>query len=677
MARNKVKDTGSSNDCQKLFLPGGLLSTLVHPYEYREAQMQMASAVAEALERRTTLLVEAPTGTGKTWAYLIPAALSGKRVVISTGTKTLQDQLYQKDLPLLAQSLPRRFTYSMMKGKANYLCLHRFGQFLEQPTFPKLEIGSDFEPLHRWSMETATGDRAELTALAEGSPLWSEVSVKGDACLGSGCPTYDRCYITRMKQAAAASDLIIVNHHLFFADLALKDFSFGEVLPQYDAVIFDEAHLLEEIATQYFGVSVSSYRVDDLLRDTEREVRFSQPQEKGYLDQCARIVAKSNHFFHHFRRADERYRLTRSFFSREAVTAGHDLLQSLDLLRRQILASQVKSTGLSHLAERIESLSADLHLFLAADQSASFVFWAESRKQGIFLHASPLDVSALLGEKLFQQEIPIILTSATLASGLSERKDDVREDPAPGGFDFMKERLGIGAAEEVALASPFDYEKQTLLYLPRHLPNPLSGTFVPAISEEIIRILAASQGRAFLLFTSWKNLQEVYRLIAHRVPYLLLKQGDQPKHALIESFRREVSSVLLGTTSFWQGIDVQGEALSCVVIDKLPFASPSDPLISARIESLSHQGRDPFRTFQLPSAVLTLRQGIGRLIRNRDDRGLLAILDTRLTQKEYGKSFLAGLPPSPRTDRFEEVQHFFSTHPPAHEASGMPPRGQT
>ncbi|WDT77375.1 MAG: ATP-dependent DNA helicase [Candidatus Manganitrophus sp.] len=663
MARNKIKDTGSSDSCQKLFLPGGLLSTLLNRYEYREGQMQMASAVAEALEGQSTLLVEAPTGTGKTWAYLIPAALSGKRVVISTGTKTLQDQLYQKDLPFLAQSLPRRFTYSMMKGKANYLCLHRFGQFLEQPTFPDLEVGSDFEQLHRWSMETATGDRAELSALPEGSPLWPEVSVKGEACLGSGCPDYDRCYITRMKQSAAASDLIVVNHHLFFADLALKDFSFGEVLPRYDAVIFDEAHLLEEVATQYFGVSISSYRVEDFLRDTEREVRFSQPQEKGYLDQCARILAKSNRFFQFFRRGEERYRLTRAFFSREAVTAGHDLLQSLDLLRQQIHAAQVKSNGFSHLAERIELFSADLQLFLTANESTPFVFWGESRRLGVFLHASPLDVSALLRQKLFEQEIPIVLTSATLSSGVG-RGVSQYAPTATGAFDFVKERLGIEQADEAVLPSPFDYEKQALLYLPSHLPSPTSPPFVPAIAEEIVRILAASEGRAFLLFTSWKNLEEVYRLIAPRVPYLLLKQGDQPKHALIETFRNEVSSVLLGTTSFWQGVDVQGEALSCVIIDKLPFASPSDPLIAARIESLIDQGKDPFMTFQLPSAILSLRQGIGRLIRNREDRGLLAILDHRVTRKEYGRHFLASLPPSPRTDRFEAVQRFFSAGSP-------------
>jgi ATP-dependent DNA helicase DinG len=633
--------------------------------------MKMASTVAEALERQTTLLVEAPTGTGKTWAYLIPAALSGKRVVISTGTKTLQDQLYQKDLPLLARSLPRRFAYSMMKGKANYLCLHRFGRFLEQPTFPDLEVGSDFESLHRWSMETTTGDRAELMALPEGSPLWPEVSVKGEACLGSGCPEYDRCYITRMKQSAAASDLIIVNHHLFFADLALKDLSFGEVLPRYDAIIFDEAHLLEEIATQYFGVSISSYRVEDFLRDTEREVRFSQPQEKGYLDQCARILAKASYFFQFFRRGEERYRLTRAFFTREAVAAGHDLLQSLDLLRQQIHASQIKSNGLSHLAERIELFSADLQLFLTADESAPFVFWGESRKLGVFLHASPLDVSGLLREKLFQQGIPIILTSATLSSGDS-RGVSQSAPTETGAFDFVKERLGIEQADEAVLTSPFDYERQALLYLPGHLPNPTSRLFVPAIAEEILRILTASKGRAFLLFTSWKNLEEVYRLIAPRVPYLLLKQGDQPKHALIETFRHELSSVLLGTTSFWQGVDVQGEALSCVIIDKLPFASPSDPLVAARIESLIDQGKDPFLTYQLPSAILSLRQGIGRLIRNREDRGLLAILDHRVTRKEYGRYFLSSLPPCPLTDRFEEVQRFFSARLSEPQDGGRP-----
>ncbi|MBI3804278.1 MAG: ATP-dependent DNA helicase [Nitrospirae bacterium] len=641
--------------CQKLFRPGGLLATLLKNYEYREGQMEMAGAVTDALERQTTLLVEAPTGTGKTWAYLIPAALSGKRVVISTGTKTLQDQLFKKDLPLLAQSLPHRFTYSLMKGKANYLCLHRFGQFIEQPTLPHVEIGSDFERLRDWSTQTATGDRAELTEIAEGAPIWQEVSVQGEACLGSGCPTYDRCYITRMKQEAAGSDLIIVNHHLFFADLALREHSYGEVLPRYDAVIFDEAHLLEEIATNYFGVSISSYRLEDFIRDLEREVRFSQQSKTECLDQARRVLIASNRFFHLFRRGEERYRLTRAFFSREAIAAGQGLLSSLDLLRQQINALPVKSSGSTHLAERIETLSGDLHLFLS-EEANEFTLWGESRRLGVSLYASPLNISDLLREKLFEKEIPIILTSATLSSGHSGRE----VDSEPDGFTFVKERLGIDAADGAILPSPFNFEKQALLYLPTQLPNPSSPQFLPAISKEILRILEASEGRAFLLFTSWRNLEEVYRQIAGRVPYLLLKQGDQPKHALIETFRREVSSVLLGTTSFWQGVDVQGEALSCVVIDKLPFASPSDPLIAARIEALTDQGKDPFMAFQLPAAILSLRQGIGRLIRNRDDRGLIAILDTRLTRKEYGRHFLKTLPPCPRTDRFETVQAFFS-----------------
>lgn len=617
--------------------------------------MKMAAAVAEALERQGTLLVEAPTGTGKTWAYLIPAALSGKRVVISTGTKTLQDQLFKKDLPLLAQSLPARFTYSLMKGKANYLCLHRFDQFIEQPTLPSVEIESDFERLRLWSIQTATGDRAELVDLPEGAPLWQEVSVKGEACLGSGCPTYDRCHITRMKQEAAGSDLIVVNHHLFFADLALKERSYGEVLPRYDAVIFDEAHLLEEIATQYFGVSISSYRLEDFVRDLEREVRFSQPAKSACLEQAKRVLIASSRFFHLFRRGEERYRLTRAFFSKETVSAGQALLSSLDLLRQQINALPVRSNGMSHLAERIEMLSADLHLFLS-EEASQFTLWGESRRLGVSLYASPLDVSDLLRGKLFGKEIPIVLTSATLSSGGADH-------PA-GGFTFVKERLGIDAAEEAILPSPFDFERQALLYLPADLPSPSSPRFLPEISEEIVRILRASEGRAFLLFTSWRNLEEVYRRIAGRVPYLLLKQGDQPKHALIETFRREVSSVLLGTTSFWQGVDVPGEALSCVVIDKLPFASPGDPLVAARIESLVGQERDPFMAFQLPAAVLSLRQGIGRLIRNCEDRGVIAILDNRLTRKEYGRFFLESLPPSPRTDRFEAVQAFFSSASP-------------
>lgn len=644
---NEVKDTQPLRDCQSFFRPGGFLSSVLKNYEYRDAQLKMAEGVAGVLDRRTTLLVEAATGTGKTWAYLIPAILSGKKVIISTGTKTLQDQLYFKDLPFLSEFLPFRFTFSMMKGKSNYLCLQRFGQSLQQPSFEGFEAESHFSIVQEWSTRTRTGDRAEIAELPETTPVWQEVSVKGEACLGAQCPSYDRCYITQMRQAAAASDIVIVNHHLFFADLALKEASYGEILPYHDAVIFDEAHLLEEVATQYFGISISSYRIDDFIYDAEREFHYMHIAEAGCFDQCKRILSASNRFFHFFRKGEERFRLKRGDFSREVLSAGIELYESLQRLKEQIGALRLKSEAIAHLCERIDGLSSDLQLFLTIDEEEhEYVYWAERRKHAVFLYASPLDVSVILRKRLFEKKVSIVLTSATLAS--------------QNGFDFVRERLGIEFAEEMILPTPFEYEKQALIYLPTHLPSPSDRKFTSAISEEILRILKESRGKAFLLFTSWKNMEEVYQNLAGRVPYLFLKQGDQPKQALIEIFKREVSSVLFGTASFWQGVDVPGESLSCVIIDKLPFASPTDPLIAARVDSLMHKDKDPFLTFQLPSAVLSLRQGIGRLIRTRDDRGLIAILDHRITKKEYGKYFLSAFPSSPRTSSFDEVRSFFS-----------------
>ncbi len=650
--------TESLDDCQDLFSPRGGLSSVVKDFEYRESQMKMAQSVSEALDQRSTLLVEAATGTGKTWAYLIPAILSGKKVVISTGTKTLQDQIFLKDLPFLSQNIGCHFTYSMMKGKSNYLCLHRFEESLRQPSFEGIEAENDFEKVRSWATRTETGDRAEISPLQDNAAIWQSVSVKGDACLGGQCPAYDRCYLTRMKQDAAAANIVIVNHHLFFADLALKDISYGQILPHYDAVIFDEAHLLEETATQYFGTSVSTHRLEDFARDAEREFRLFKGDHRLCLEQIKRTLSDSNHFFHHFRKGEDRYRLTLQDFSEEAISSGKQLHQSFTLLSRTINNLPSKSEGITHLLERIESLSNDLRIFTTAgekdkkSESAksgeenNLVFWGQQRKRGIFLHASPLDVSAILQERLFEKEIPIILTSATLS--------------AMNHFKFIKEQIGIKNAEEVRLTTPFDYETQALLYLPTHLPNPSNPTFSDALSEEIMKILEASQGRAFLLFTSWKNLEAVYQNISGRLPYLCLKQGDQPKQYLIEAFRKELSSVLFGTSSFWQGVDVDGETLSCVIIDKLPFSSPADPLITARIESLARQGKNPFMTFQVPSAVLSLRQGIGRLIRRKDDRGLIAILDHRITKKKYGECFLSSLPPAPRTASLEEVKSFFT-----------------
>lgn len=627
-------------------MPGGQLSKILPRYEYRPVQLKMSQVVEAALTDDDTLLVEAATGTGKTWAYLIPAILSQKKIIVSTGTKTLQDQLFFKDLPFLAKTLPVPFRFSMMKGKSNYLCLHRFGQIFQQSSLSGVGAGTELETIRTWASQTQTGDRAEIVGLPESSPAWQEVSVKGDACLGGQCPEYERCYLTRTRQAAAAADVVVVNHHLFFADLALKKGGYGEILPHYQAIVFDEAHLLEEVATQYFGTSVSSYRMEDFVRDAEREIQFNPAKSPSCLTQCQQLLMYSKQFFEPFKNQQDRYRLSDRHFSKAVRDAGLALFNGLKHFDRSIAGLQLKSDGLAHLSERIETLLNDLNVFLDNKRDeAQSIFWAEQGRSGVFLHSSPLDVSAILNARLFNTGRATIMTSATLST--------------QGGFNYIKERLGIDHAKELILDTVFQYENQALIYLPDQLPLPSSDRFADAISDEIVRILRESAGRAFLLFTSWKNLEAVYRRVASVLPYPLLKQGERPKQALIEAFRKDISSVLFGTTSFWQGVDVEGEALSCVIIDKLPFASPSDPLTEARIDALAKEDKDPFSNFQIPVAILSLRQGIGRLIRSTQDRGLIAILDPRITTKGYGKRFLTSLPPAPRTRDFKDVVTFF------------------
>ncbi len=606
----------------------------------------MAQAVGAALQEGRNLLVEAATGTGKTWAYLIPAILSGEKVIVSTGTKTLQDQLFFKDLPFLKKNLSQHFTFCMMKGKSNYLCLHRFHQSLQQSSLSGFALSSDLELIQEWAMTTKSGDRSELSQLPEASPAWQEVSIKGEACLGGQCPEYDRCYLTRLKQEAAAADIVVVNHHLFFADLALRNQGYGEILPHYKSIVFDEAHLLENVATQFFGVSFSNHRVEDFIGDAERNFRYCQKVDPACFEQCRVLLRYSLQFFKYFRKSEGRYRLRKADFRAEVMAAGLELSESFKGLNRLISKLELKSDAVKHLSERIEALLTDLSIFLDdKKEDRGLIYWAEHRRATTFLHASPLDVSEILRQRLFDKKHAAILTSATLST--------------QGSFQFLKERLGIDSADEMTLATAFSYEKQALIYLPTHLPVPSSARFSHEISEEIIRILEVSQGRAFLLFTSWSNLEAVYQNIAPHLPYRLLKQGDQPKQALIDIFRSDISSVLFGTTSFWQGVDVEGEALSCVIIDKLPFASPGEPLTSARIEALSRQGKVPFFEYQMPLAILSLRQGIGRLIRNTKDRGVITILDHRITKKAYGSHFLSSLPNAPRTEHFEDLVTFF------------------
>jgi ATP-dependent DNA helicase DinG len=647
MSRSNLDDPpGLVKTLESIFGEGGLLSAVLPNYERRPQQNRMALAVATALSAGRRLLVEAGTGTGKTLGYLIPAILSGRKVLVSTGTKTLQDQLILNDLPFLKRHFPVRFHAVSLKGKSNYLCLYRYKRFCEEPRFVDPADAARFAGVRKWASETVAGDRSELAGLPEDSPLWRELSVDGDACLGQSCPELAACHLMRARQESAAADLVVVNHHLFFSDLALAEQRFARVLPHYDAVIFDEAHQLEETATHYFGVSVSSFRIQDLCHDAARELRHARldrEDDRRIRSDLESVRLSADRLFSRFRRGVERYRIDPREDAPPLRSEAAGLASGLDRLHETIDGARPRREGLSHLGERAASIRSDLEIFFHPP-SSDFVFWCDVREKGVLLSASPIRVDEILWERLFSGGTPIVLTSATLSTG--------------GNFAHVRKRLGIREAEELILDTPFDFARQAILYLPRHLPDPRRPEFVQAAAEEIRRILLKTRGRALLLFTSRQNLNEVHRLLADALPFPLLRQGDQPKAALIERFKREVPSVLFGTASFWQGIDLPGEALSCVVVDRLPFSPPTDPLVQARLSALEEEGLDPFTSYQIPTAVLTLKQGLGRLIRHGRGRGVLAVLDVRLTRKSYGGYFLKELPPCSLAHDLADLDRF-------------------
>ena len=653
--QNRV-EAGTLPTLHAFFAPGGVLANSSLPYEYRPGQLEMAKAVERALDERRHLIVEAGTGTGKTLAYLLPALRTGRRVIISTGTKALQDQLYFRDVPFLESLLgPLKVCY--MKGRANYLCRHKLYSLTRQPVLSGLEEIDQYHQISKWEEETETGDRAELAGLPEMSPLWSRLDARSEACLGSTCPDYQRCFITEMRRKAQESDVVIVNHHLFFADLAVRQAAAGAydagVLPEAAAVIFDEAHELEEIASNYFGISVSNLRFEDLARDVEAVLKGKDSLASGAYVSAQQLRDRARMFFSQLPIGQDG---RQPFDNREefletqgdlylSVRNGLTRLDAeLDLLRGVDEAPALR--------KRVANLKAELE-FVLESSSGNMVYWLERRvsgglhKQGraTFLQATPIDVSSLLDENLFQTVPTVVMTSATLT--------------VQGGFEHIRRRLGFTDARELVVPSHFKYQDQALLYLPLGMPDPRSPDFQEAAAKCIRQVVEITKGRAFCLFTSYAQMRDLYERLLPVLDYPILLHGTAPRNVLLEQFRTTPNAILFGTASFWQGVDVQGEALSCVIIDKLPFAVPNDPVVSARMKAIEEAGGKPFFDYQVPSAVITLKQGFGRLIRSLEDRGVLVLLDPRIRQMRYGQTFLDSLPPYRVTNAIGDVARFF------------------
>ena len=651
----------------QFFGPGGLLSRTHPAYEFRRGQLQMAQAVEEALEQKRHLILEAGTGTGKTLAYLLPVIRSGKRVIISTGTKNLQEQLFYKDIPFLEQALfpdgRGRLNVCYMKGRSNYLCRKKLFDLTDQPVLTGLQEIEQYRAITAWEKNTQNGDRAELAELPEASALWHKLDARSDTCIGQKCNEYDHCFITEMRRRAAESDIIIVNHHLFFADLGIKQQAEyapdAGILPEVGSVVFDEAHELEDVAGSYFGVAVSNLRFGELCRDVEISLQRNHMLSPALAGTVKSLRERSGFFFALLPPGEGRFAFeNRREFLEENGEEFLALQQALTRLNAEVSSIPSKPEEVYSFARRAQELQVQLG-FLMESEDRNTVFWIERRRGGAqggqksntFLQATPIDVGAILKTALFDQLECAVLTSATLA--------------VHGGFEYMRGRLGLDYPREVVLPSHFDYQSQALFYVPPDLPDPRTAQFCAKAADRIRRILEITRGRAFVLFTSYAQMNDVYQRLLGELEFPMLLQGDAPKTALLQEFRLTPNAVLFATSSFWQGVDVQGEQLSCVIIDRLPFAVPSDPVVAARVRSIDADGGNAFFDYQVPAAVITLKQGFGRLIRSLQDRGVLVLLDNRILKKQYGKIFVESLPPYRRTTDLKVVEEFFGGPGPA------------
>jgi ATP-dependent DNA helicase DinG len=650
-----------------IFDAEGPLAAAIPGFATRHEQIAMAEAVAHALRQRGRLIVEAGTGTGKTFAYLAPTLLSGRRVIVSTGTRTLQDQLYRRDLPAISAALGRPVRVALLKGRANYLCLHRL-ELAEQQAAArglKREIAIGLSQVRAWSRVTREGDIAELAQLGEADPVWPWVTSTRDNCLGPECPSFDRCHVVQARREAQAADVVVVNHHLLMADLVLKDEGFGDLLPGADAIIIDEAHQLPEVATHFLGFSVSSRQLQSMARDLALELITSSAivdLSASFAQTLERQLADLQDGF-----AGLRERVEFSDWPETVSEALESVMQSLGEITTSLTDVAAEHAGLAAVRRRALELSARLSQMLAAsEKQTGSVRWAQVSAYGVSLHYVPLDIAERLGALIESHASAWICTSATLCVG---------ED-----FGHFTRRIGMTQPTTACFGSPFDYERQALLYLPTGLDAPSSSRHTRQVIDAVLPILDASGGRAFLLFTSHRALRDAAAILSQRLgatpPFTVLVQGEAPKEALLARFRECGNGVLLGTSTFWEGVDVKGFALSVVVIDKLPFAVPDDPVLKARLAAIEARGGNPFFEEQVPQAVISLKQGVGRLIRDPDDFGVVVLCDQRLRSRPYGRIFLDSLPPMPRTDRLDEVTHFLRTRLAAAGAPTPRPRAQ-
>ena len=632
----------------------GPLRQTIEGFAPRIQQQEMAQEIAETLDDGDVLIAEAGTGTGKTVAYLVPALLSGKKIIISTGTKNLQDQLYFRDLPQVRNALGVSASTALLKGRANYACLYRFDKQMTDGRLDLQEVNQLHE-IQDWLQLTKTGDIGECDGVAEDARIWPHVTSTAENCLGSECPNISDCYVAKARKKAQDADLLIINHHLFFADLALRDEGFGEILPGADGFIFDEAHQLADVATQFFGISLSSRQLQELAKDALNEVLQGAADEGSIQDKTDRLLKVSRDFRLLLGTADRRGpwdALQNNDHIIDGLYELHAALQSLEAVLKHHLD---RSTGIEKCWQRVRNQMARLDSFLDDSDSEyasepdveqdSYVRWYETRQRGFILHMSPTTISNTFHNYISSRDAAWIFTSATLAVGEN--------------FNYFAANLGIEHAHTRHWQSPFDFTAQSLLYLPTGLPEPNTRQYTRAVVDAAVPVINASEGRTFVLVTSYRALNEVAAALESEIDYPLLVQGSQPRTEILNQFRSLGNAVLVGTSSFWEGVDVKGSALSCVIIDKLPFAAPDEPLLQARIQSMRENGKNPFFDYQIPEAVINLKQGVGRLIRDVNDYGVLMLCDPRLKSKAYGKIFLKNLPDMPVTRELSDVEEFF------------------